>query len=184
MKKTYLYAVAVATVLVVVLLLAVFLPPVMPESQENATLLPTVQPTPRNDTIYLDIHPAGGQSVLLYPEDERYPAIDAECRELVQGIDAQVKTGFSPDELSAMKRNNTYVALRFPQPTTFETSYIVEGSPLNITIDEALIFMDREYEDTIITPSPTGTGVWRTSRDSGTLRDLVAHVLAEGKNES
>jgi hypothetical protein len=143
-----------------------------------------MQPTPRNDTTYFDIHPAGGQSVLLYPEDERYQAIDAECRKLIECIDAQVKTGFSPDELAAMKRNNTYVALHFPQPTTFETRYIVDGSPRNITIDEAVFILDMEYEDTIITPSPTGTGVWETSRDSGTLRDLIAPVLAEGKNES
>lgn len=61
MKKTYLYAVAVvvAAVLVVVLLLAVFLPAATPQGQENTiqkntTILPTVQPTPRNDTTDLD----------------------------------------------------------------------------------------------------------------------------------
>ncbi|WP_067046970.1 hypothetical protein [Methanofollis ethanolicus] len=184
MKKAYLYVIAagIAAVLVVVLLLAVFLPAATPEGQENMTVLPTVQPTPRNDTAYLDIHPAGGRSVLLYPEDERYPAIDAECQELIRCINAQLKTGFSQEELAAMKRNSTYVALRFSQPTTFETRYIVDGSPRQITISEAVFFVDSGEEQNIIrTLAPDGPGVWETSRDRGTLRDLIAPVLAEGK---
>ncbi|WP_067047831.1 hypothetical protein [Methanofollis ethanolicus] len=189
MKKTYLYVIAagIAAVLVVVLLLAVFLPAATLEGQENTTVFPTAQPTPLNDTAYLDIHPAGGRSVLLYPEDERYPAIDAECQELIRCINAQLKTGFSQEELAAMKRNSTYVALRFSQPTTFETRYIVDGSPRNITIIEALFFLDLDeyHQNTIFTPGSSGAiGVWTTSRDRGTLRDLVAPVLAEGKNES
>jgi hypothetical protein len=163
--------------------------PASPDLWGHALLVRTVpegsmQPTPRNDTAYLDIHPTGGRSVLLYPEDERYPAIDAECQELIQCIEGQLKTGFSQEELAAMKRNNTYVALRFPQPTTFETSYIVGGSPRSITINEAVFILDNEEEQNIIrTPAPDGPGVWTTSRDRGTLRDLVAPILAEGKKQ-
>ncbi|MDD4254699.1 MAG: hypothetical protein PHP59_04910 [Methanofollis sp.] len=155
-----------------------------PPGGETPTVPPTVQPTPRNDTAYLDIHPAGGRSVLLDPEDERYPTIDAECQELIRCINAQLKTGFSQEELAAMKRNSTYVALRFSQPTKFETRYIVDGSPRQITISEAVFFMDSGEEQNIIrTLAPDGPGVWTTSRDRGALKDLVAPVLAEGKKQ-
>ncbi|MDD4255067.1 MAG: hypothetical protein PHP59_06780 [Methanofollis sp.] len=140
----------------------------------------SAQPTPREGTSYLDIHGAGGRSVLLYPEDEEYPAIETECRELIGGIRSQLKMSYTRDELAAMKRNGTYVALHFSRPTTFETSYIVDRAPLNITINEAVFFLDRDEErNMVITPAQNGAGVWTTSRDRATLRKLAVPVLIE-----
>jgi len=122
------------------------------------------------------------------PDD---PDIDAEVLvdEFVphprDGINAQLKWWVYPEELDGMKQNNTYVALHFPKPTTFETRYIVDGSPRQITIIEAVFLVDSGEEQNIIrTLAPDGPGVWTTSRDRGTLGDLVAPILAEGKNES
>lgn len=141
----------------------------------------SAQPTPREGTPYLDIHSAGDQSVLLYPEDERYPAIEAECRTLIGGINAQIKTSYTRDDLAAMKRNGTYVALHFTDPTTFETRHIVDGSPRQITISEAVFFLDREEErNMVITPGQSGSSaVWTTSHDRATLRKMAVSALID-----
>lgn len=147
----------------------------------------SAQTTPREGTPYLDIHGAGGLSVLLYPEDGRYSTIDAECREVIGGINAQIKTSYTRDDLAAMKRNGTYVALHFSHPTTFETSYIVDGAPLNITITEAVFFLDREEErNMVITPGQSGSSaVWTTSHDRTTLRKLaVSALIDEGRGST
>jgi len=75
-----------------------------------------------------------------------------------------------------MKQNGTYVAMNFPVPTTFETGYLVDGSPKVVTVNEVIIFLDLEGypEAMIITRADDEPGVWDTSRDRRELRDLVA----------
>ncbi|WP_148222166.1 hypothetical protein [Methanolacinia petrolearia] len=131
----------------------------------------------RENTTFIDISHKDGIGTILDPEDTDYPAIHAECLEQIRFINAQIKTGFSRTELIAMRQNNSYVALRFPAPATFNTSNIVDGSPKTITIDEAIFFLDSEYDDIIITPTRDGTGVWGTSGDRGRLRELADPVL-------
>ena len=131
----------------------------------------------RENTTFIDISHKDGIGTILDPEDTNYPAIHAECLEQIRCINAQIKTGFSRTELIAMKQNNSYVALRFPAPATFNTSYIVDGAPRTIIIDEAIFFLDSEYDDIIITPTRDGTGVWGTSGDRGKLRELADPVL-------
>ncbi len=72
------------------------------------------------------------------------------------------------DDLSAW--NGTYVTMYFPVPTTFETSYVIDGSPREIPIDEAVFFLDLEdhqQENMIIMRLGDGCGVRDTSRDRG-----------------
>jgi len=77
------------------------------------------------------------------------------------------------DDLSAW--NGTYVTMHFPVPTTFETSYIIDGSPREIPIDEAVFFLDLEdqQENMIITRLGDGCGVWGASLGHDELRDPV-----------
>jgi hypothetical protein len=131
----------------------------------------------RENTTFIDIHHADGGRILLYPEDPEFPAIEAECYKQIRCINSQIKTGFSSVELNAMKNNGTYVAINFSAPATFETSYIVDGSPKTITIDEAIFFFDSEYEALIITPMQNAAGVWRSSRDRGELKKLVDTIF-------
>ena len=153
-----------------------------PEIPGNRTTGPA--DGPREITPFIVLHRAGGRSSFLYPEDPGYPAIEAECCEQIWGIYAQYKMGFSREDLDAMKQNGTYVAMNFPVPTTFETSYVIDASPKKITVNEAIFFLDLEaYPETmIIARAENGTGVWDTSRDRGELRDLVAPILWEVKN--
>lgn len=134
---------------------------------------------PRGGYPYIEIHRAGGLSVFLYPEDPGYPAIEAECGEQNRCISAQYKTGFPPEELEAMKQNETYVAMNFPVPTTFETGYLVDGSPKVVTVNEVIIFLDLESypEAMIITRTDDEPGVWDTSRNRRELRNLVAPIV-------
>ena len=134
---------------------------------------------PGEDTPYIEIHRAGGLSVFLHPEDPGYPAIEAECGEQIRCISAQYQTGFSPEELEAMKQNGTYVAMNFPIPTTFETGYLVDGSPKVVTVNEVIIFLDLESypEAMIITRTDDEPGVWDTSRNRRELRNLVAPIV-------
>ncbi|WP_265581180.1 hypothetical protein [Methanofollis aquaemaris] len=184
MKNIHYYIVA-SVIVVVLAVVVIFMvsdlsPDATPPQQENETPLPTVEETIRPDTSYIEIRTIDGRRVILYPEDQRYPAIEAECREQVQGINGQLKTGFSRRELDAMKRNGTSVTIHFSEPTHFVTSYIVDGSPKEITIEEALFFLD--YEDDpnmVITPSQNGSGVWTTSRDRSKLAALATQVLVE-----
>ena len=83
------------------------------------------------------------------------------------------------DDLSA--RNGIHVAMHFPVPTTFETSYIIDGSPREIPIDEAVFFLDLEdqSENMIITRLGDGCGVWGASRGRDELRDLVDPYLPD-----
>lgn len=147
----------------------------IPENADTGNSQPAI--TIRENTTFIDIHHKDGRRALLYAEDPEYPAIEAECLEQIHCINAQIKTGFSRAKLDAMKHNGTYVAINFPVPTTFETSYIVDGSPKMITIDEAIFFLDSEYEDIIITPMLNGPGVWDTSRDRVKLRELIDPVF-------
>ena len=147
----------------------------IPESTDSQN-----NPTPstiRENTTFIDIHHADGGRTILYPEDPEFPAIEAECYEQIRCIISQIKTGFSGAELNAMKNNGTYVAINISVPAAFETSYIVDGSPKTITIDEAIFFFDSEYEDIIITPMQNGAGVWGTSRDRGELKKLVDTIF-------
>ncbi|WP_048152888.1 hypothetical protein [Methanolacinia paynteri] len=147
----------------------------IPESTESQN-----NPTPnttRENTTFIDIHHADGGRIILYPEDPEFPAIEAECYEQIRCIISQIKTGFSSAELNAMKNNGTYVAINFSAPTTFETSYIVDGSPKTITIDEAIFFFDPEYEELIITPMQNAAGVWGTSRDREELKKLADPIF-------
>lgn len=68
-----------------------------------------------------------------------------------------------------------YVAMHFPVPTTFETSYIIDGSPREIVADEAVFFLDLEDrpENMTFMRLGDGCGVWDASRDRGKLRDLA-----------
>ncbi len=143
----------------------------IPQNPENQNHQPVI--IVRENTTFIDIHHKEGMRVLLYAEEPKYPAIKAECLEQIHCINAQIKTGFSRADLNAMKHNGTYVAINFSVPATFETSYIIDGSPKMITIDEAIFFLDSGYEDIIITPMQNGTGVWDTSRDRGIIGDLV-----------
>ncbi|ADN36315.1 hypothetical protein Mpet_1558 [Methanolacinia petrolearia DSM 11571] len=142
------------------------------DSQNNPT-----PNTTRENTTFIDIHHADGGRIILYPEDPEFSAIETECYEQIRCINAQMKTGFSGAELDAMKNNGTYVAINFSAPTTFETSYIVDGSPKTITIDEAIFFLYSEYELMIITPMQNAAGVWGTSRDRGELKKLVDPIF-------
>jgi len=195
MKKINCFIVTCAAAGALVVLTALVLPTMMPDTalQGPGEVIPlnlenqSSQPetSVREDTPFIDIHNAGGRSILLYPEDPGYPAIEAECREQIRCINAQLKCGFSRAELDAMKHNGTYVAINFSLPTTFETSYIVDGSPREITINEAVFFLDLEDypENMIITPAQDGAGVWETSRDREVLRDLVAPILQRLQSE-
>ena len=73
-----------------------------------------------------------------------------------------------------------------PEPTTFVTSYIVDGSPQEITIDGMVSFLDLEdwSENDIVTPVQDRSAAWSTSRDCGELRDLVAPILRELQGEN
>lgn len=200
MKNIYYYIIACIVSGVLILSAAFVLPNIVPDrttqdpretvpqNQENLSAQPEpdVHDTPPEGTPYLDIGDAAGRSILFSPDDQRYPAIEAECCERIRCINAQIKTGFSRAELDAMKRNGTYVAITFSEPTTFVTSYIVDGSPREITIDGMVSFLDLKdwSENDIITPAQGGPGVWHTSRDCGELRDLVAPILRELQGEN
>ena len=142
---------------------------------DHGEALPGMPDNSGEDTPYIEIHRAGGLSIFLYPGDRGYPALKAECSEQIQCISARYQTAFSPAELKAMKQNGTYVAMNFQVSTTFETGYIVDGSPKVVTVNEVIIFLDLEsYPETmIITWADDGPGVWDTSRDRKELRDLV-----------
>ncbi|WOX56256.1 MULTISPECIES: hypothetical protein [unclassified Methanoculleus] len=176
MKKILYIVIACAAAAALILVAAPVLPETVPENQ-------TARPTdaPREKISFIEVHARGGGSTLLYPEDPRYSALEAECREQIRCISAQYKTGFSREELDAMKRNATYVAMHFPVSTTCETSYIVDGSPKEIIVNEAIFFLDLEDrpETMIITRAENETGVWDTSRDRREFRDLVAPIVRE-----
>ena len=142
---------------------------------DHGEALPGMPDNSGEDTPYIEIHRAGGLSIFLYPGDRGYPALKAECSEQIQCISARYQTGFSLAELKAMKQNGTYIAMNFPVPTTFETGYIVDGSPKVVTVNEVIIFLDLEsYPGTmIITWADDGPGVRDTSRDRKVPRDLV-----------
>lgn len=71
------------------------------------------------------------------------------------------------DDLSAW--NGTYVTMYFPVPTTFETNYVIDGSPREILADEAVFFLDLEDrpENMTFMRLGDGCGVWDASRDRG-----------------
>lgn len=187
MRKILYLVIACAAVAVLVLSGAYVLSnPAPQEPGEVPTEVPgslTPRPTDdlRENTSFIEIHRAGDLSVILYPEDPGYPAIEAECHEQIRSICGQYKTGFSRAELDAMKQNGTYVAMNFPVPTTFETSYIVDGSPKKILADEAVFFLDLEDwpENMIIMRLGGVCGVWDASRDREKLRVLVEPYLAD-----
>jgi ABC-type transport system involved in multi-copper enzyme maturation permease subunit len=131
----------------------------------------------RDDTTFIDISHKDGIGTVLDLEDTDYTAIHAECLEQIRCINTRGKPGFSRAELIAMKQNYSYVSIRFPAPVTFNTSYMADGTPGTITIDEAIFFLDSKYDDMIITPTRDGTDVWETSGDRGKLRELADPVL-------
>lgn len=184
MKNIHYYIVA-SVIVVVLAVVVIFMvsdlsPDATPPQQVNETPLPTVEETIRPDTSYIEIRTIDGRRVILYPEDQRYPAIEAECQEQIRSISARVKWAPSQDDLDAMKRNGTFVAIHFLEPTHFVTSYIVDGSPEEITIDGAVFFLDdEEMERTIFTPERGGVSVWGTSRDRSKLTALATQVLVE-----
>jgi hypothetical protein len=77
--------------------------------------------------------------------------------------------------------SGAYVAMHFPVPTTFGTSYIIDGSPREIVADEVVFLLDLadRPETMIITRLGDGCGVWDTSRDRDELRDLVDPYLPD-----
>lgn len=137
----------------------------------------------RENTTFIDISHKDGIGTVLDPEETDYPAIHAESLEQIRCINAQVEPGFSRAELIALEHNYSYVSIRFPAPVTFNTSYIVDGAPGAITIDEAIFFLDSEYDDMIITPTRDGTDVWETSGDRAKLRKLADPVLQRLSDE-
>ncbi len=142
----------------------------------------TTRPTDdlQEDVSFIEIHSAGSGSILLYPEDPGYSALEIECREQIRCIYAQFKRWLIGAELDAMKQNGTYIAISFSPPTTFETSYIVDESPREIVVDEAIFFLDLEdhLKTMIIARLGDRSGVWDTSRGRDDLRDLTGPFLA------
>lgn len=199
MKKFHSYIIVCAVVGALLVLTALVLPNIMadtaPHGSDGTTLQNPGNQRSQPETIvqdtwpegipFIEVHAEGGRSIRFSPDDHRYPAIETECREQIQSISAQFKSIISPAELGAMKHNGTYVAITFSRPTTFETSYIVDGSPREITINEAILFLNLEdYPETmIITLAQDGAGVWDSARDRGELWDLVAPILLQLQSE-
>ena len=199
MKKIHYYIIVCAVVGTLLVLTALVLPNIMPDTvphgSDGTTLQNLENQSPQLETIvqdtwpegipFIEIGDSGGRSIRFSPDNHRYPAIETECREQIQSISAQFKSIISPAELGAMKHNGTYVAITFSRPKTFETSYIVDGSPREITINEAILFLNLEdYPETmIITLAQDGAGVWDSARDRGELWDLVAPILLQLQSE-
>lgn len=131
----------------------------------------------RENTTLIDIFNKDGWGMMLKPDNLEYSAIKAECLEQIRSIGTQAKTGLSREELIAIKQNHSYVAINFPAQTTFNTSYIVDGASKNITIDEAIFFLDSDYNNMIFTPSQSGTIVWNAPGDRERLRELVEPIF-------
>jgi hypothetical protein len=183
MKKILYPVIACAAAAALILVAALMLPDMVsevPEIPENQTARPT--DALRENVSFIEVRARGGGSILIYPEDPGYFALETECLEQIRCISGQYKTGFSREELDAMKQNGTYVAVYFPVSTTFVTSYIVDGLPKEILADEAVFFLDLgDWSGNMIVMrlGNDGCGVWDTSRDRGELRDLVDPILLE-----
>jgi hypothetical protein len=182
MKKILYLVIALVAAAALILVAALVLPEALPGPPEHAANQ-AARPTDalRKNVSSIEIHARGGGSILIYPEDREYSALEKECREQIRCISGQYKTGFSREELDTMKQNATYVAMHFPVPTEFETGYIVSGASKEITANEAIFFLDLVHHpaDMIITRAESGPGVWGTSRDRKELRDLVAPIIGE-----